>query len=98
MTRQPLSDEEIAAALRELPDWTVQEGKLHRQYQFPSFARAIAWLVAAAVEAEKMDHHPEWCNVYNRITVNLVTHSLGNKISNLDVAMARKMEKLRSED
>lgn len=94
MARQALSEDEIAAALAELPDWKVQEGKLHRQYKFGSFAQAMGWMMSAAIEADKMDHHPEWSNVYNQVTVHLVTHSLGHKISNLDVALARKMEKL----
>ncbi len=94
MPRQPLTDDEVAAALTDLPDWRVQEGKLHRQYKFGSFAQAMGWMMSVAIEADKMDHHPEWSNVYNRVTVNLVTHSLGNKISRLDVDLAQKMEKL----
>lgn len=94
MARQALSEDEIAAALAELPGWEVQDGKLHRQYKFGSFAQAMGWMMSAAIEADKMDHHPEWNNVYNRVTVNLVTHSLGNKISNLDVDLAQKMERL----
>ena len=94
MARQVLSEDEIAAALAELPGWSVEEGRLHKQYKFGSFAQAMGWMMSAAIEADKMDHHPEWSNVYNRVTVNLMTHSLGNKISNLDVELARKMEKL----
>jgi len=94
MARQALSEVEIAAALAELPGWSVEEGRLHKQYKFGSFAQAMGWMMSAATEADKMDHHPEWSNVYNRVTVNLMTHSLGNKISNLDVELARKMEKL----
>lgn len=93
MARQVLSEDEIAAALAELPGWSVEEGRLHKQYKFGSFAQAMGWMMSAAIEADKMDHHPEWSNVYNRVTVNLVTHSLGNKISNLDVELARQMEK-----
>ena len=94
MARQALSEDEIAAALAELPGWSVEEGRLYKQYKFGSFAQAMGWMMDAAIEADKMDHHPEWSNVYNRVTVNLVTHSLGNKISNLDVELARKMEKI----
>jgi 4a-hydroxytetrahydrobiopterin dehydratase len=94
MARQALSEDEIAAALAELPGWSVEEGRLHKQYKFGSFAQAMGWMMSAAIEADKMDHHPEWSNVYNRVTVNLVTHSLGDKISNLDVELARKMEKI----
>ena len=94
MTRKVLTADELAAALAELPDWSVQDGKLHRQYKFATFAQAMGWMMSAAIEADKLDHHPEWSNVYNRVTVDLVTHSLGHQIGNLDVELARKMEKL----
>jgi len=81
-------------ALAELPGWEVKDGKLHKQYKFKSFAAALGWMVSAGIEADKMDHHPEWSNVYSRVTVNLVTHDLGNVISNLDIELAQKMEKL----
>lgn len=94
MKRYALEQAEVEAALAELPGWQVKEGKLHKAYKFGSFAQAIGWMVSAAIEADKMDHHPEWHNVYNRVTVNLVTHSLDNAISNLDVALATKMQAL----
>lgn len=89
-----LSDEEIQAALSELPGWEVAGGKLHKRYRFDSFAQAVGWMVSVAFYADKLDHHPEWCNVYNRVEVDLVTHDLGGAISNLDVQLARQMEKL----
>lgn len=92
--RAKLSDEEIQAALLELPGWEVADGKLHKRYRFGSFAQAIGWMVSVAVYADKVDHHPEWRNVYNRVEVDLVTHDLDNAISNLDVQLARQMEKL----
>lgn len=94
MARQKLSDSEIEVALAELPGWSVQNGKLFKQYKFKSFAQALGWMVAVGIQADKMDHHPEWSNVYNRVTVNLVTHDLGNAISSWDVDLARHMEKL----
>lgn len=94
MSRKQATEAEIAAALADLPGWEVKEGKLHKQYKFKSFAAALGWMVSAGVEADKMDHHPEWSNVYSRVTVNLVTHDLGNVISNLDIELAHKMEKL----
>ncbi|MCA9931056.1 MAG: 4a-hydroxytetrahydrobiopterin dehydratase [Anaerolineales bacterium] len=96
MARIALSEDALAAALNTLPGWLVKEGKLHKQYKFNSFAAALGWMVTAGIAADKMDHHPEWSNVYNRVTVNLVTHDLGNRISNLDVELAQKMENLAS--
>lgn len=94
MTRRKLNQAEIESALADLPGWQIQDGKLHKLFKFDSFARAIGWMVSAAVFADKMDHHPEWSNVYNRVTVNLVTHDLDNAVSSWDVDLARKMEEL----
>ncbi len=94
MKRREATAEEIEQALTDLPQWKVKDGKLHREYKFNSFAAALGWMVSAGVEADKMDHHPEWSNVYNRVTVNLVTHDLGNVISTWDLELARKMDKL----
>ncbi len=93
MPRQKLSSEEIQQALADLPGWAVKEGKLHKQFKFKSFAQALGWLVTVGVQADKMDHHPEWCNVYNRVEVFLVTHDLDNSISSWDIELAQHMEK-----
>ena len=94
MEKYKVNEAELAAALEKLPGWEIKDGKLHKLYKFPSFAKAIGWLVSAAIHADKIDHHPEWSNVYNRVEVNLVTHDLGNVISNLDLDLAQKMEEL----
>lgn len=94
MARKKATTAEIEQALTELPGWEVKDGKLHKQYKFKSFSAAMGWMVSAGIEADKMDHHPEWSNVYNKVTVNLVTHDLDNAISNLDIELAQKMEKL----
>lgn len=94
MSRRKLSSNELENELTTLPGWEVREDKLYKQYKFKSFAQALGWMVAVGVQADKMDHHPEWSNVYSRVTVSLVTHDLDNAISNLDVELARHMEKL----
>lgn len=94
MEKRKLNYTEIADALDELPGWEVEEGKLSKAYQFGSFAEALGWMVSAGVYADKIDHHPEWSNVYNRVQVRLITHDLGNVITTLDVALARQMELL----
>jgi 4a-hydroxytetrahydrobiopterin dehydratase len=94
MARTKLSPSEIQTALAELPGWEIIDGKLHKTFKFKSFAQALGWMVSAGVYADKMDHHPEWSNVYSRVTVDLVTHDLGNAISNLDVDLARRMNEL----
>ncbi len=94
MSRRKLSGKEIEVALANLPGWTVKEGKLHKQYEFKTFAQALGWMVTVGVHADKMDHHPEWTNVYNRVAVSLVTHDLDNSISTWDVELAEQMELL----
>jgi 4a-hydroxytetrahydrobiopterin dehydratase len=93
MARQPLTGEEISQALDELEDWQVKDGKLQKTYQFASFAEAIGWMVSVAVYADKLDHHPDWSNVYNKVFVELITHDLG-ALSRLDVDMAKRMDAL----
>jgi 4a-hydroxytetrahydrobiopterin dehydratase len=94
MTRQKATEKEIQAALENLPGWEVKAGKLHKEFRFKSFAQAMGWMVSAGIAADKMDHHPDWSNVYNRVTVNLSTHDLDNAISNWDLELAAKMEAL----
>lgn len=88
-----LSTDAINAALGELSGWSVEQGKLHRQFQFNSFVEAFGFMSSVALVAESMGHHPEWFNVYNRVTVDLTTHDAGG-ISDKDVALARKMNEL----
>jgi 4a-hydroxytetrahydrobiopterin dehydratase len=71
---EKLSDAELNAALAELPGWKLEKGKLHREYKFADFIHAFGFMSTSALAIEKMNHHPEWFNVYNRVTVDLVTH------------------------
>jgi 4a-hydroxytetrahydrobiopterin dehydratase len=94
MEKRELTDAEIVEALNQLPGWAVEKGKLFKAYKFGSFPEALGWMVSCGVYADKIDHHPEWSNIYNRVQVRLVTHDLGNKISTLDVALAKEMDRL----
>lgn len=94
MARSKLTQEQIQSALDELPGWEVKEGKLHKTFKFGTFAQAIGWMVSVAIQADKMDHHPDWTNAYNRVTVDLSTHDMDDAISNFDINLARQMEKL----
>lgn len=86
-----LSATDVAAALTGLPGWSVADGKLHREYRFADFVTAFSFLSAAALVAERMEHHPDWRNVYNQVTVDLWTHDAGG-ITAKDVILAGKME------
>ena len=88
-----LGPDQIADALDGLAGWSLVEGKLHAELRFADFARAFGFMSAAATEAARMDHHPEWSNVYSRVTIDLVTHDAGG-VTELDVELARRMSAL----
>src|SRR5579875_257982 len=84
-----LSEAEIQAAL--LPEWRLKDGKLHREYKFADFPHAFGFMATAAPMIEKMDHHPAWSNVYNRVLVELWTHDAGG-ITQKDLDLAAVLE------
>jgi 4a-hydroxytetrahydrobiopterin dehydratase len=81
------------AALEALPLWSAAEGRdaIRRSFRFADFATAFAWMSRIALAAEKLDHHPEWFNVYNRVDVTLATHDAGG-VTELDVTLAKIMD------
>jgi 4a-hydroxytetrahydrobiopterin dehydratase len=91
MSRKRFTDDELAAAVQSLPGWTLQNGRLHRDYEFPDFAHAMGFMATAAPMIEKRDHHPEWSNVYNRVAVDLTTHDSGG-ITKMDTDLAMVLE------
>jgi len=91
-----LTDSEIETALAELDGWKLEGGKIGRSFKFANFIQAFSFMTSAAIEAEKMDHHPEWSNVYNKVSVQLVTHDAGG-VTQLDIDLARKMNALSGE-
>ena len=94
---QKLDDAERAEHLAELEamGWThdADRDAITKEYQFKSFIQAFAFMSGAALHAEKLNHHPEWSNVYNRVTVTLTTHDAGG-LTDLDVTLAKKMDAL----
>lgn len=88
-----LSDDALNSTLSQLSAWSLKDGKLHRQLQFPSFVEAFGFMSSVALVAESMGHHPEWFNVYNRVTIDLTTHDAGG-ITSKDVELARKIDAL----
>lgn len=75
--------------------WQLQEDSLHTQWKFKDFVQAMAFMNAVAEVAERMNHHPEWSNVYNRVNVRLTTHDAGG-LTHLDFDLARAMDRLAS--
>ena len=90
---KPLSPEALQTALKQLEGWTEKEDKLHREFQFSSFVEAFGFMSSVALVAESMGHHPEWFNVYNRVTIDLTTHDAGG-ISSKDIELAKKANEL----
>jgi 4a-hydroxytetrahydrobiopterin dehydratase len=88
-----LTADEITAALKSLDGWTLAGGKLHREYRFADFVHAFGFMATAAIAVEAMNHHPEWSNVWNRVTIDLTTHDAGG-ITAKDVELAGKLEAL----
>lgn len=88
-----LSENELQEALGGLANWTVAGGKLHREYRFEDFVHAFGFMATCATAIEAMNHHPEWSNVWNRVTVDLTTHDAGG-ITSKDVELALFLEKL----
>jgi 4a-hydroxytetrahydrobiopterin dehydratase len=93
MAMTKATDEEIQAFLEELGAWTVEDGKLHREYVFQDFVQAFGFMTQAALLAERAAHHPEWFNVYNRVVVDLTTHEASG-ITHRDFDLARGMEQV----
>jgi 4a-hydroxytetrahydrobiopterin dehydratase len=72
--------------------WTEEDNKLYRKFKFKNFSEAFAFMTRVALEAEKMDHHPEWKNVYNTVEVWLSTHDAGDIVTEKDKKLAKKID------
>jgi 4a-hydroxytetrahydrobiopterin dehydratase len=94
---QALDAQQIASQLQQLNGaddrWQIAAGKLHAQFEFADFVEAFSFMSACALVAERMNHHPEWFNVYNRVRVDLTTHDAGG-LTTLDFELARAMNLL----
>src|SRR5712664_4585548 len=88
---QKLKKSDLQSAMGGLKGWTLAKGKLHREYKFADFVHAFGFMATSAIAIEKMNHHPEWFNVYNKVIVDLTTHDAGG-ISAKDVDLAHKLE------
>ena len=88
-----LPQSERETLMNTLPRWQVEAGRLKRNWQFKDFSEAFAFMTRVALLAETMQHHPNWSNVYNRVSIELTTHDLGG-LSDLDVQLARSIDAL----
>ena len=90
----PLNPDEIRAGLEGLRGWTQVGEALRKDFRFGSFREAMSFMVRVAFEAEAMNHHPDWTNVYNRVEIRLNTHDAGDRITGKDLELARRIEKV----
>ena len=93
MTIDKVTHTQIQEALAKLGAWTIQRGKLHREYRFRDFVQAFGFMTQVALLAERAAHHPEWFNVYNQVVVDLTTHE-AQGITQRDLDLAREMEQV----
>ena len=89
---KPLDSAEITSSLAGLPGWALDGDALAKTFKFGSFREAMSFMVRVGYEAEAMDHHPDWTNVYNRVAIRLNTHDAGGKVTAKDVELARKIQ------
>jgi 4a-hydroxytetrahydrobiopterin dehydratase len=93
MQPKKLTDEEVQQHLSSLQGWTLAHGKLHREFTCKDFIVAFGKMTQVALVAQAMDHHPDWSNVYNKVVVDLNTHSVKG-LSNLDFQLAAKINEI----
>jgi 4a-hydroxytetrahydrobiopterin dehydratase len=87
---EKLEGEALTAALDNLPGWILRDGKLHRVFVFGDFVEAFGFMTQVALVAERMNHHPEWCNVYKTVAISLSTHDVGG-LTHRDIELALAM-------
>ena len=89
-----LTNSELNEVLKELDGWKIVDNQLSKEFKFKGFIQAFGFMTKVAITAETMDHHPEWSNVYNRVIINLSTHSEGG-ITILDKELALKIDSIK---
>ena len=90
---QAMDTSEIQSEMANLPEWTLQGDRICREFRFADFVEAFAFMSAVALLAERANHHPEWQNVYNRVSIELTTHDAGG-LTQRDMALAREIDGL----
>lgn len=88
-----LTDDALADILQGLPGWVLRENKLHRVLTFADFVEAFGFMAQVALVAERMNHHPEWCNVYKTVAISLTTHDAGG-LTHKDITLAQEINRL----
>ena len=94
MPRSPkLTEAEVRQRLAAIPAWALRDGRLHRDFTFPGFVEAFGFMSSVALRAEAMNHHPDWSNAWNKVSIDLVSHDVGG-ISQRDFDLAAAIDAL----
>ena len=96
MATAKLTKQQVEADLQKLNGWSVVGGNLHRVFEFKDFTQAFGFMKRVALAADRMDHHPDWSNAYNKVTIDLSTHSAGGLTKN-DFELAGKIQTIYDE-
>jgi 4a-hydroxytetrahydrobiopterin dehydratase len=88
-----LDEKRLEEEIKKLNGWGVKQGRLSKSFKFAKFVKAFGFMTQVAIEAEKMDHHPDWTNVYNQVEINLVTHD-AKAITRNDLKLANIIESI----
>ena len=95
MKFKKLSESELNEIINDMKGWKLNEGKLQKSFKFSNFIEAFSFMTRIALEAEKIDHHPEWSNVYDTVTIKLSTHDVGG-ITEYDIKLANSIDRANS--
>lgn len=93
MAATPMSEDQLNSALEDLSSWQRRGDRICKQFKFKDFVTAFGWMTQVALIAERMNHHPEWRNVYNQVSVELTSHDAGG-ITQRDIQLAQAMDHL----
>lgn len=93
---KPLTEDQIKKELQQLNAWTFSDDKIHKEIEFTNFKEALSFMVRVGFEAEAQAHHPEWFNVYNKVSISLSTHDAGGRVTEKDIKLAKAIDKAAS--
>lgn len=93
---EQLPESEVRRRVQELPGWSLEGSEIVKEFRFSDFSEAFGFMTRLALVAEKMDHHPDWSNVYSRVTIRLSTHDAGG-VTEYDLEMATAADRLAGE-
>jgi 4a-hydroxytetrahydrobiopterin dehydratase len=91
---EPLAEGKIREALPGLPGWSLERDALTKTFKFGGFAEALSFMLRVGLEAEALNHHPDWTNSYNRVVVRLNTHDAGGKVTAKDIELAQRIQRI----